>query len=155
MIADNFTELLNALTKHNVEFMLAGGFAVNYHGYSRTTSDLDIWIKPTNDNKQKIYNSLLSIGYPKEALNQILELDFSKPICFQLGTTPIDVDIFNYITGVNYDDAEKNMVPYKVTQDIMVTFISIRDLIVNKMLTGRTQDKLDVEMLQKIQLKRK
>nr|MBK9650994.1 hypothetical protein [Bacteroidota bacterium] len=33
-----------------------------------------------------------------------------------------------------------------------IYFISISDLIVNKMLTGRTKDKLDVEELQKINM---
>ncbi|MBS1622686.1 MAG: hypothetical protein JST83_01610 [Bacteroidetes bacterium] len=46
------------------------------------------------------------------------------------------------------------MEPHKIlfskTQELPVYFISINDLIVNKMLTNRLQDKLDVEMLQKI-----
>ena len=96
----------------------------------------------------------LHIGYPAEALEQILALNFTTPICFQLGTTPLDVDIFNSVTGVAYEEAEKNMIPYKFSNTLEITFISVKDLIINKMLTGRTKDNLDVEMLQKIQLKK-
>jgi hypothetical protein len=62
----DFEEILHSFTKENVEFMLCGGFAVNFHGYNRSTSDLDIWVKPNENNKTKIISALLKIGYPKE-----------------------------------------------------------------------------------------
>jgi len=37
-----------------VNFILIGGYAVNYHGYPRYTADMDIWLKPDNGNKQKL-----------------------------------------------------------------------------------------------------
>ena len=59
-------EILKALNKNGVDFLLVGGFAVNYHGYNRTTGDMDLWIKPDNENKmigQKI-QPVLSNGNP-------------------------------------------------------------------------------------------
>lgn len=44
-------EILNALLQKGVSFILSGCYAVNYYGYNRATSDLDIWLKPDNDNK--------------------------------------------------------------------------------------------------------
>jgi hypothetical protein len=38
--------LLEKLINARVEFIIVGGYAVNYHGYNRTTGDLDLWIKP-------------------------------------------------------------------------------------------------------------
>lgn len=32
------------LCEANVDFILIGGYAVIYHGYPRTTDDLDIWL---------------------------------------------------------------------------------------------------------------
>ena len=63
---------------------------------------------------------------------------------------PIDIDIFNHITGVSYGEAEKNMIPFKYSTKLKVNYISLKDLIVNKMLTGRMKDKADVDELQKI-----
>lgn len=97
----NFEEILHSFTKENVEFMLCGGFAVNFHGYNRSTSDLDIWVKPNENNKTKIISALLKIGYPKESENLIGNLNFLQPFVFSLGLEPIDVDIFNHIPVLN------------------------------------------------------
>ena len=46
--------ILALLIKHQVEFLLIGGYAVIFHGYSRTTGDMDIWLAPNNKNKQRL-----------------------------------------------------------------------------------------------------
>ncbi len=68
-----------------------------------------------------------------------------------MGLEPIDVDIFNHITGVEYNDADKNKISFQYNETLIVHYISVKDLIINKMLTGRPQDKADVECLQKIE----
>ena len=40
---------------------------------------------------------------------------------------------------------------FNYSSEMPIYFISIKDLIINKMLSDRTKDKLDVEMLQRIQ----
>ena len=52
-------EILAALLKHRVNFMLIGGYAVNYYGYHRTTGDMDIWLEPSNENKEMLNRPLL------------------------------------------------------------------------------------------------
>jgi hypothetical protein len=47
-----------ALLDEGVDFLLIGGYAVIYHGYVRSTGDLDIWIRPTNENKEKFIKAL-------------------------------------------------------------------------------------------------
>ena len=47
---DEHLEILKVLNKHNVHFILIGGVAVNYYGFSRPTGDLDIWLEPTENN---------------------------------------------------------------------------------------------------------
>jgi hypothetical protein len=38
--------ILGVLQKHRVPFILIGGHAVNFHGYQRTTEDVDIvWMR--------------------------------------------------------------------------------------------------------------
>ena len=46
--------LLICLIKHKVNFILIGGYAVIYHGYKRSTGDMDLWIEPNNENKLKL-----------------------------------------------------------------------------------------------------
>ncbi len=131
--------------------MIVGGYAVNFHGYERNTSDLDIWVKPAKENLERIANALEQLGFDAESINTIKGFDAGKPFLFHVGNKPEDVEVFNFVTGVTYTDAEPHCIPFTDETGLRVHFISIRDLIINKMLTGRTQDKLDVEMLQKIQ----
>ncbi len=148
--ADQFEEIIKALTKFQVEFMVAGGYAVNFHGFNRTTGDIDIWVKPINTNKQKIVAAILSLNFSPENISEVLNLDFEKPFAFKLGNEPVDIDIFNFITGVKYIDAEKNMIAYSYSESLIVNYIHLTDLVVNKILTGRPKDKLDVIELQNI-----
>lgn len=150
-VASNFEEILTLFKKHTVSFMLAGGYAVNFHGYNRSTGDLDVWIQPAEENKKKIIAALKDAGFSSPGIEQINNLDFTKPFSFKIGLEPIDIDIFNHITGVKYEEADKNKIPYAYSDNLTVHYISIRDLIVNKMLTGRPKDKVDVEYLQKIE----
>lgn len=47
---DEYKDILIRLAKADVYFMIVGGFAVIYHGYVRTTGDLDLWLQPQNSN---------------------------------------------------------------------------------------------------------
>ncbi|WP_229213816.1 hypothetical protein [Dyadobacter psychrotolerans] len=42
---DDFQDFLKSLNEYNVEYILVGGYSVILHGYSRTTGDMDIWVK--------------------------------------------------------------------------------------------------------------
>ena len=42
------------LIEHDVIFILIGGHADNFHGYGRPSGDMDIWVKPDNENKIKL-----------------------------------------------------------------------------------------------------
>ena len=148
--AENFEEIVSAFQKCNVDFILCGGFAVNLHGYNRNTSDLDLWINPIIENKEKVFNALLLLKFSKEQASNIDDIDFTKPFAFKIGYDPIDIDVFNYITGVKYADAGREKVEFIYSDTLKVYYISLKDLILNKMLAGRPKDKLDVEELQRI-----
>ena len=42
-IQQDFEELFGLLSKHNVDFMMVGGYAVAFHGAPRFTKDVDIF----------------------------------------------------------------------------------------------------------------
>ncbi len=42
ILNQDFSEFIVSLNKTNVEYLLMGGFAVIYHGYNRTTGDIDV-----------------------------------------------------------------------------------------------------------------
>jgi len=146
-----FEEALSAFEAYQVNYMLVGGYAVNFHGYERTTGDLDIWVKPSIENMDRILSALKFMDFDNESINHIKGFDVKQPFLFHIGDDPYDIEVFNFVTGVKYEDAEPHKIPFQYSEKLSVYFISIHDLIVNKMIAGRPKDKLDVEMLQRIQ----
>ena len=149
--SSDFQEVLIAFNRRHVNYMVVGGYAVNFHGYERNTSDLDIWVKSTKENIRAISTALTDLGFEDDSIKQLEVFDLNIPFLFHIGLSPNDVEVFNFVTGVKYEEAEPHRILFSRAENLPVYFISINDLIVNKMLTNRTQDKLDVEMLQRIQ----
>lgn len=151
-IFDEYTfNLLNELNKNGVEYLVVGGYAVNFHGYRRTTGDIDLWIKPDNtENKNKILQSFRNLNITEDILTQLNELDFAKPVVFIDGEEPFKIDFITYISGVNFNDAWQQKT-IAVLDGISIPFIRLNHLILSKLTTGRPQDKIDIEKLQQIQ----
>ena len=80
-----YKQLLTLLLKHNVNFMLIGGYAVIYYGYERTTTDLDIWLEPDNSNRDKLLRALTEFGIDDKSTNTLSKEDFTTPQLFYFG----------------------------------------------------------------------
>ena len=52
--ADDLRAFLRSLASHGVEHLLVGGYAVAVHGFPRNTGDMDIWVKPTPANAERV-----------------------------------------------------------------------------------------------------
>lgn len=68
-----YQEVIEGLNKQGVDFILIGGLAVGFYGYSRYTGDMDLWVEPSEKNLQKLYLTLKSLGYPEEVIDEIKE----------------------------------------------------------------------------------
>ena len=140
---------LKRLLEFDVNFILIGGYAVNFHGFNRPTGDMDIWLKPANDNKEKFVKMLLSEGFSEEGISYIADMDFTKPCVFHTGQIPLRIDFLTFINIVQFDEAFSHKVLLPL-EDKFVPVLHINDLILSKMTTDRKKDMLDVEELQKI-----
>lgn len=146
---DYICEVLQSCIECNVDFLIVGGYAVNFYGYRRTTGDIDIWIKPNNDNKLKVINALKKLGIPQKSLNQLQEMDFTKHLVFSDGEEPFKIDFMTYISQVNFEEAYTQKVITEI-DNLKIPFINIKHLIISKIGTGRPKDNMDIEQLQKI-----
>jgi phage replication-related protein YjqB (UPF0714/DUF867 family) len=63
-------EFLKLLGEHRVEYLLIGGYAVAYHGYPRTTGDMDIWVCMSQENAVKIIAALEAFGFGASGLTR-------------------------------------------------------------------------------------
>ncbi len=144
-----FKQILLLLKKHNVNFMLIGGYAVIYYGYGRFTRDLDIWLEPENLNRDNLVNALKEYGVGTGSLDKIKQLDFSQVQFFYFGKEPKRIDFLTKITGVSYIEAapQVELLPLDNEQ---IPVIHFHHLILSKISNNRLQDKADVEELQKI-----
>jgi hypothetical protein len=46
------------LNSREIEYLVIGRYAVGYHGYPRSTGDMDIWIAMTEKNASEIVHAL-------------------------------------------------------------------------------------------------
>ncbi len=142
--------LLKKLLDFEVEFILIGGYAVNYHGFSRPTGDIDLWLKPTDTNKDKLLLVLETYHFTQESIDNFKTIDFSKPEVFCMGEIPIRVDFLTQITGVSYEEADKEKIIGNI-DGMNIPVLHLNHLVLSKITNNRTKDKFDVEELQKIQ----
>lgn len=151
ILFEEHRKLLEALFKKNVEFILIGGYAVNYYGYNRSTGDMDIWIKPDNDNKEKLLTALGNMGFDDEGIATIKNWDFTQPQKFQIGiqNQPDKTEFMTHISGVRYDEADQNKIIAEI-EGLKLPVIHYNNLIKNKQSSGRLKDLADVEYLKKI-----
>ena len=55
-------ELLDALQRHRVQFVVVGGFAAQLHGATRQTKDLDLCPAPSEDNLDRLAAALQDLA---------------------------------------------------------------------------------------------
>ena len=78
--------LLIVLNERNVEYLVVGGWAVKHYCPDRKPRDLDLWIDPSNENKEKLRDALSqhfmqSTGDPlKDQLAQITTENRTSPM---------------------------------------------------------------------------
>lgn len=48
-LPSGFKEFLRLLVEKGVKYMIVGGYAVGYHGYPRSTGDMDVWAESTEE----------------------------------------------------------------------------------------------------------
>ncbi len=141
--------ILQKMFDKQVDFMLVGGHAVIYHGYNRLTGDMDIWLKPDNNNKKLLLEALTEIGFDDRGIAIINNWDFTNPQIFHIGKVPDKTEFMTSISGVEYDSAKQNAV-MAILDGVSMYIIHLNDLIENKKASGRLKDLADVEHLQKV-----
>ncbi len=142
-------KFLFLLIKNRVDFILIGGYAVIIYGYERGTGDMDIWLKPSNENKVKFVVALQEHGIEEESCEAVRKMNFEETLVFHIGAKPNKIDFLTRVQGLSYDaaDTEKKTI---ALENQLVPVVDYHHLIVMKMLAGRLQDKADIDILQKI-----
>jgi hypothetical protein len=148
---ENFVDFINLLNAHKAKYVLVGGWAVIFEGYSRNTGDMDILIEREEKNADKLLAVIKdflgsTIGFEKE--------DFlKKENVIMMGRPPFRIDVLTEISGVSFKDAYDTSKIYD-DDGLKIRCIHINELIRNKKASGRLKDLADADMLEKILKKR-
>ncbi len=143
-IQQDFKELFELFNTHHVEYVIVGGYALAFHGAPRYTGDIDIFVKPEQENARNIITALNAFGFGDVGLTAD---DFTaKNKVIQLGAPPVRVDIITSITGITWDQANSGRVEGRYGE-LKVWYIGRKQFIANKKATGRMKDLADVEAL--------
>lgn len=149
ILLEEHKKVILLLLKHNVDFLIIGGYAVIFHGYARATMDMDLWLKPDNKNKEKLISALREHKVLEEDLKFLQEHDFESTIAFHIGEEPNKIDFLTKVAGVTFDEADEQKVFFPL-KDKYVPVIQYHHLLTTKLMSGRPRDKVDVDELQKI-----
>jgi hypothetical protein len=121
-----------------------GAVALAHHGFPRLTGDLDILIRNSPENAQRLERALESFGFGELGLKAADFVDSYQVV--QLGFPPHRIDLLTSITGVPFDVAWMQRIVAEI-EGTKVNFIGRQALIQNKRATRRPQDLADLAAL--------
>lgn len=137
----SFVRLMN---EENVDYVILGGHAVIAHGFLRTTGDVDILVRPSTENAERLLRVMKRYGYT----NDEFELsDFTRvPSYLSFSRHDGYIDVMTFTPGVTFDECYENRLVLDI-YGTAVSFINLRELIKTKRAVGRPQDLMDIENL--------
>ena len=163
MRLNSVEQIFRALNDAGVKYLVAGGLAVNAHGYLRFTKDVDFVLRLQADNIGRAFTALERIGYrpsvpvtgeqfaDPEQRQSWIEKKGMQVLQFWSDAhreTPVDVFVTEPFP---FDEEYRRALIKPLYGDIEVRFVSIPTLIRMKEVAGRAQDRIDIENLRLIQ----
>jgi len=156
----SFDALVSALQQAGVRYLIAGGLAVNAHGYLRFTKDVDVVLQLAPDNIQRAFAALGTLGY--RPLVPITAAQFADDrqreswvrdkgmVVLQFWSdshreTPVDM----FVSEPFGFEEEYQRALVKPLGQVEVRFVTLPTLIRMKQAAGRPQDRIDMEYLRK------
>jgi predicted nucleotidyltransferase len=146
IFTQDMKEFIEFLEKYQVEYVVVGGFAVNYYGYIRTTQDIDILIFPSSKNAQNMIKALDEFGFGSAGITR--ECFESAGTAVHLGVEPNRIDLLTNLKGVSNEEIFKRKKRIKY-EKMFLNIISLKDLLECKRCSDRPKDLADVDELEK------
>jgi hypothetical protein len=144
-----FLDVVRALDRANVEYILVGGVAVNLHGVVRATEDVDFFVRPERENVERLKSALRSVWDDPE-IDGIRIEDFEVYPTLRYGPPAGDfvIDILTRLgTAFRYEDLEAERV---IVEGVPIRVATPKTLVRMKRRTVRPIDKADAAALTRI-----
>lgn len=150
VLDDDLLRFWKLLHDNKVKYIMIGGFAVNLHGFHRTTNDVDIWIENTIQNRKALGKVLEQFSYTDIDWEKIDLIPGWTNFCIG---SDLFLDIIIEMKGLEnytFEDCFQMASEAEIEQ-IPIPFLHLNHLIQNKKITNRPKDKIDVIELERIQ----
>jgi predicted nucleotidyltransferase len=154
--------LLKHLHAHGVEHIIIGGLAVSAHGHVRPSKDLDIVPDPAHANLERLVSALADahaldaevsdFDQAEIPMSAMRVEDLARGGNFRLVTDLGDVDIFQWVSGIEADDLYAELARDALAgavEGIPVRVCGLDALRAMKRAAGRPQDIEDLRRLGK------
>lgn len=144
MLNPNFKDILCEFNEAGVDYLIVGAYAMAAHGCPRATGDIDLWVRPTEENAVRVWDALKRFGAP---MSRVDVKDFRTPdVVYQIGAAPHRIDVLTSISGVAFNTAWENRLEAEI-DGLAVPVIGHAELLANKLATGRPKDLVDAALL--------
>lgn len=145
---NDFQDFIQSLNNQGVAYILVGGYSVILHGYPRTTGDLDIWVKKSEENYRLIVKAFGEFGMG--VFDMTPENFFNNPAMdvFSFGRPPVSIDLLTNVKGLDFDQSYKKSVVRDV-DGLKVRLIEFEDLQTAKKAANRPKDLDDLNHLKR------
>lgn len=154
-------DILRALGENDVRFVLVGGFAVQLHGFVRTTLDLDLVLAMDDANLTRFievarrFNLAPVIPVPLESLADATKIDQwhreKGMLAFALREPQVGGSVVDVLVRpeVPFNELLERSVDVRLF-DRSMKIASIDDLLTMKRAANRPKDRIDIDALEKI-----
>ena len=102
-LSKGLREFIESLNSHNVEYLIVGAFALAYYGCPRYTGDVDVFIRASAENAQRIAEVIREFGFG--SLGPTAKDFAAEHQIVQLGHPPNRIDVATGLTGVTFEEA--------------------------------------------------
>lgn len=148
-LPQDFTDLLTELCEAKAEFLLVGGWAVILYGHVRATDDMDVFVRPSPSNSERVFAALEAFGAPLRT-HAVFSSHFAREgDAYRFGIAPLKVEVLTQISGVSFDEALRDSKTFEL-EGYRIPYIGRAALIANKRAAGRFKDLADVEELERL-----
>jgi len=145
----DFADLLIELCEARAEFLIVLGWAVILYGHVRATDDMDIFVRPSATNSERVFAALEAFGAPVRAHSVVPHHFASEGDAYRFGIAPLKVEVLTQISGVSFDEALQGSKMFELER-YSIPYIGKAAQIANKKSAARYKDLADVEELERL-----
>ena len=135
--------ICRSLNERGARYLVVGGFAVNQHGFSRATMDIDLLVEDSPENQVKVKQALEVL--PDKAVRELGDDDLRNYVVVRVADEVV-VDLMRVACGITYTEAEPEIQIFTI-EDVPIPFASAKLLLRTKQ-THREKDAEDRLFLQ-------